>query len=395
MAAIATALIAVVYVGVVATLDVLVFQHLRAQVDVNLAHRLAEAPRLPVPGPASSPADPDHDHDVDEVPVFLWLVPADGKTAALTPGAPTLPARSWARSAPLLTARVGTSTFRFMTAEVGGSRFVAGQSLAETSHVEGVLEASEALAAPLVLLAVFFGALAIGVRAARPVERSRLRQLEFTADASHELRTPLSVIEAEVGLARQSRRSQAHYEDTLDRIGDESRRLRSIVEDLLWLARFDAEPPPPGHEPIDLSAIAEGCADRFGAVAAARGIGLSVRRPKGRPAWITAPPEWIDRLVGVLVDNACRYAGEDGTVRITVGTGGHRALLVVEDSGPGIPPGERDRLFDRFHRATAEGSGHGLGLAIADSVSRSTGGRWRIGEAEAGGARMEVSWPLA
>ena len=107
---------------------------------------------------------------------------------------------------------------------------------------------------------------------------------------------------------------------------------------------------------------------------------------------ISAPPEWIDRLAGVLVDNACRYAGPDGTVRIEVRAHGSRVSLTVEDSGPGISEAERPQLFDRFHRATEHGSGAGLGLAIGDSIVRSTGGRWHVGDSPLGGALMSVSW---
>ncbi len=71
---------------------------------------------------------------------------------------------------------------------------------------------------------------------------------------------------------------------------------------------------------------------------------------------------------------------------------GSRVSLTVEDSGPGIPATDRARLFDRFHRATEQGGGAGLGLAIADSIVRSTGGHWRIGESGLGGALFEVSW---
>jgi signal transduction histidine kinase len=92
------------------------------------------------------------------------------------------------------------------------------------------------------------------------------------------------------------------------------------------------------------------------------------------------------------VDNACRYAGPAGTVRISVAARGNRVSLTVEDSGPGIPAGDRARLFDRFHRAAEQGGGAGLGLAIADSIVRSTGGHWRIGESPLGGALFEVSW---
>jgi signal transduction histidine kinase len=94
----------------------------------------------------------------------------------------------------------------------------------------------------------------------------------------------------------------------------------------------------------------------------------------------------------VLVDNACRYAGPGGKVRIRVLAEGSRVSLVVEDSGPGIPAADRSRLFDRFHRSTERGSGAGLGLAIGDSIVRSTGGRWHIGDSDLGGALMSVSW---
>ena len=255
-----------------------------------------------------------------------------------------------------------------------------------------MLRDGEALAAPVLLLAMFAGSLVIGLRALSPVEQSRRRQLEFTADASHELRTPLSVISAETGIALSAPRKASDYRAALTRIQGESQRLRRIVEDLLWLARFDSEPPPPGAEPLDLSIIAEECAGRFQAVARSQAPGISVAAAGPEPAWISAPPEWIDRLAGVLVDNACRYAGPDGSVRISVAVRGNQVSMMVEDSGPGIPADNRARLFDRFHRATEQGAGAGLGLAIADSIVRSTDGHWRVGESRLGGALFEVSW---
>ena len=260
-------------------------------------------------------------------------------------------------------------------------------------HVQAVLATAEVIAGPVLLLAVFLGALAIGLQASCPVEEARLRQLEFTADASHELRTPLSVIQAEVSLAlRRADRSSAEYRGALERVGGEGDRLRTIVEDLLWLARFDSEPVAPEREPVDLVVVARLRADRFAAVAQGRDIQLSVRGEGPVPARVDAPTPWIDRLTAVLVDNACRYTHRGGDVLVTAATHGQRVSLVVEDSGPGIAPEERGRLFDRFRRATDEGSGSGLGLAIADAVVRSTGGRWSVGESRWGGARMEVSW---
>jgi len=141
---------------------------------------------------------------------------------------------------------------------------------------------------------------------------------------------------------------------------------------------------------VDLVTLAQACADRF------RAVGPAVTADVGdAPALISAPPEWIDRLAGVLMDNACRYAGADGQVRIGVRTQGSRVSLTVEDSGPGIPADDRPHLFDRFHRATEHGSGAGLGLAIGDSIVRSTGGRWHVGDSPLGGALMSVYWKHA
>ena len=390
VAATATLIIMAVYVCVCAGFDVVDRQRLVAQIDTKLQLRLDEM--VTNPSAAASLASYANAHDADDAPVFAWAVDQSGSSRTLTPGAPALSAAAWSPGHQAAAARLGGRDFQLEARRVGRTWIVAGQSLAETDHARSDVVALELIAGPVLLFAVFFGTLLIGVKAAGPVELSRRRQLEFTADASHELRTPLSVIEAEVSLGLSARRSVDDYRDTLGRVSREALRLRHIVEDLLWLSRFDAEPPPPGDEPVDLSVIAMACADRFDGIAQQRGISLSVlTQGQGQP-WINAPPEWIDRLTGVLVDNACRYAGDGGVVVITVSVQGHRVSLAVEDDGPGIPAEERASLFDRFHRATDEGNGAGLGLAIGDAVVEATGGEWHVGAAALGGARMEVRW---
>ena len=211
-------------------------------------------------------------------------------------------------------------------------------------------------------------------------------------DASHELRTPLSVIEAELSLARLD--VSAAERPTLDRIARESDRLKHIVDDLLWLARFDAAPPPPTSGATNVQTVAEACVERFAALANSRAVDLKLKRIGSGPATILAPSEWIERLAAVLVDNACNYAGEPGGVVVEVGRVGQRVVLAVEDTGPGIAEQQREGLFDRFHRGSEKPGGHGLGLAIADSIVHTTGGRWRVESSTTlGGARMEVSWP--
>jgi signal transduction histidine kinase len=393
----ATAIVALVYLVVVVVFDVEVAHHLLAQVDGRLAAQLADTARHPDTIPVSpsgqaAALEPATPGDLDDAPLFVWVVGAGGTVTSSSIGAPVLPVGSFSRQAVPVTAPVGPSSFRLDSRRYDGGWLVAGVSLANQDHVQQTLVFGEVVAGPIALFGMFLGSLVIGIKASAPVERARLRQLEFTADASHELRTPLSVIEAEVDLALRSQRDAPSYRASLERVREESGRLLRIVEDLLWLARFDSNPPPPAREPIDLGTIAEVCVARFRPLAESRRIELrSELRGEDTP-WVSAPADWIDRLAAVLVDNACRYSPDGGLVRVLVETHNGRVSLVVEDSGPGIPPEERPRLFDRFHRASDVPGGTGLGLAIADSIVRSTEGRWRIGDSSLGGARMEVSW---
>jgi signal transduction histidine kinase len=376
----------------VTVLNLVVSAHLTAQTDDRLRDRLDDLQRHPaeIIQQLSQPDAASDDDNDDASSTTGWLVSADHLVIASSPGAPPLPASltSGAADGQTVTATLGQSgAYRLTLAGSGTDLLVIGLSTAGNQRIERWLLIGEITAGPVLLLAMFAGSLLIGLRAQAPVEQSRRRQLEFTADASHELRTPLSVIRAETDLALASPREAADYRDTLLRIRGESERLRRLVEDMLWLARFDSQPPQMDEGPVDLATVAQGCADRFRSVAPAVSAAVTTE-----PALISAPPEWIDRLTGVLLDNACRYAGPDGQVRIEVALTGSRVTLAVEDSGPGIPADQRSGLFDRFSRATEQGSGTGLGLAIGDSVVRSTGGRWEVGDSSLGGARLAVTW---
>jgi signal transduction histidine kinase len=376
VATIAALLVALLYVGVTLPFDVLDARHLTAQIDNRVADKLHNVTRSGPPGAATYDHLP-FDNDVDTAPVVFWRAKDRGNAIALG-GASPLPPGAWSRSGQPTNAAVGGGDFRLRAARVGGGWLVAGESLAEAQHVEAVVGRAEVVAGPTLVFAMFFAALAIGLMASRPLEQARRRQLEFTSDASHELRTPLAVIEAEVDLALSSPRTGASYRGTLARIATEGSRLRHIVEDLLFLARFDSSPPAPGVEAVDLVTLAEACVLRFAAVAQAKDIQLSAVSDGTRSILIGAPPALADRLCGVLLDNACRYAGAGGAVRVLVSAKSHLASVAF--------------VFDRFRRGTYAGDGAGLGLAIADAVVRSTGGKWHVGDAPGGGARMEVRW---
>jgi signal transduction histidine kinase len=389
----ATLAVAVVYVVIVAGILSLVSHKLTHETDTRLNDQLSHYRQLTALELSST--DSFH-RDADDAPVWFWRVTAEGTVAATTPGSPALPHGLLApRQAFPRTASVAGTDFRFDQVNLpNGARLFAAESLAQPRHVRSLLLTSALLVSPVLLAGVFASAFSIGRQASKPVEVARLRQLEFTADASHELRTPLTVIEAEVGLALATDRSAGGYREALQRIAGESHRLRRIVEDLLWLARFDSEPPPPQTELVDVATVAHQCADRFEPIARSRNIQLGIEAVGDDRAHIAAAPEWVDRLVGVLLDNAIRYAKSPGEVALLVECSAGSVTLTVADDGPGIPAAERNRLFDRFHRVDGTtGEGAGLGLAIADAVVRSTHGRWTVGDSELGGASMAVSWP--
>ncbi len=387
----ATGVVAVVYLAVGVSVVAYVTRDLTAQIDNRLT---ASFGRLPPDGRhPDSPFDPGRDPGRPfGAPLLVWTIEPGGLVLA-SASTPDLPAKLANVTDPV-TATIDGTEVRVAGVRVGDDRVVVAQATDAVTDAQRTLLVGWLLVAPILLASVFFGAVAIGRRVAAPIEAARRRQLEFTADASHELRTPLSVIEAHTSLALAQPRDEAWYRSAFGRVDRESKRMRRLLDDMLWLARFDASQASPSSEPVDLGVLVNQAADRFGVVAEARQLSLGVHVP-ATPTVIAASPELVDRLVGVLLDNACKYAPEGGAVDVTVTGEGHRATLTVDDSGPGIAAEDRDRIFDRFHRSVAtssEAGGAGLGLAIGDAIVRATGGRWAVGSSPSGGARFAVAW---
>jgi signal transduction histidine kinase len=384
----ATGLVAIAYLVVAVAVVAIVTRNLTAQIDGRLSDSLLHPP----PGPGAGHYEPPKPDRLGGPTFVLWTVMADGEVSTLDSN-PALP-DEYRHVAGPVTATINGSDLRLMGAARGDDYIVIGQSLQPVAEAQSTVVVAELLIGPVLLVVVFLGAVAIGRRVATPVELARRRQLDFTADASHELRTPLSVIEANTSLALAQDRTEEWYRTAFERVDLESKRMRRLLDDLLWLARFDATQGPPNAEPVDLGVLAAQTADRFGAIAETRRLRLEVTAA-AESMVVAAPPEWLDRLLGVLLDNACKYSPEGGAVHIDVAADGGRIQLTVDDAGPGIPEAERSRIFDRFHRASESEAGAGLGLAIADAIVRATGGRWKIGASPAGGASMSASWPRA
>lgn len=384
----ATLVVGLTYLAISFAVVTFVTGDLTGNIDHRLLDSLRNVPREPVPGgqpfkgpPGDRPFGPT---------LLVWQIGPDGTVSSQDETAPSLPAQFQRVSRPQTCTLEGTE-LRLAGGPVGDDYVVVGQTLDEVSRARSTIVFAEVLIAPILLAVVFVGAVLIGRRVAAPIELARRRQLDFTADASHELRTPLSVIEAHTSLALTQERTAAWYKTAFERVDHESKRMHELLDNLLWLARFDATRAAPNAEPVDLGILASQAADRFGAIAETRRLRLGLHIAE-EGAVVTAPAEWLDRLLGVLLDNACKYAPEGGTVDVTVDSAGGRVRLVVDDSGPGIPDGERDRIFDRFHRATEGPGGAGLGLAIGQAIVHATGGRWDVGRSPAGGARMTVTW---
>jgi signal transduction histidine kinase len=393
VAAVATAIAAVLYAVAAFGIVVLVLSTLTQRVDGALADQLRYFQDRPLAavnraqgaaGVGNGPRDPFSAS-------ALWIVYADGQVRA-SPTSPPLPDRYRHVEAPTAVTIQGYG-YRLVGGPLGSGWLVLGTSSAYIDFTARALIFELLVVAIPVLVLVFLSALAIGRWSAAPIDRARRRLLEFTADASHELRTPLQVIEAEVSLALLVQRSAPSYRETIENISRESRRLRHLVDDLLWLARFDNLPGRPRAEVVDVGRLAGDAVERFRAPAERKHQRLSLEAGRAGQALVLAPPDWIDRLLGVLLDNACRYTPEGGWIRVAVEPRDGQVMLQVEDSGPGIPADQRQRVFERFHRLNEDGRGSGLGLSIAAAVVQATRGRWRLGESPEKGASMAVSWP--
>ncbi len=212
------------------------------------------------------------------------------------------------------------------------------------------------------------------------------RQRRFVSDASHELRTPLTAIRGQLEvLARQPSPEGEEVRRVEGVVGAELARIERLVDELLVLARLD-EGEPLRQRRFELTPFLVGFVESE--AAAAVGLGET---PAGT---ISADPERLTQVLRNLAANARRHAGAEGRVEVSAAARGGRVTLLVDDDGPGIPPAERKRVFDRFHRSeTARGrdsGGSGLGLAIARSIVELHGGRIRVEDSPLGGARLCV-----
>ncbi len=257
----------------------------------------------------------------------------------------------------------------------------------------------QALAAALILAAALPGFFAVSVLLSswlvRPVEESWRRQQQFVADASHELKTPLTVLLADadilLGHPDDTIRSQSRW---VEHLRDEGLRMKGLVEDLLFLARGDAGDRERPRGRVELSQVCEGCVMSFEPLAFEAGLVLESSVAPG--VGVTGDGEELRRLCAILLDNACKYCGPGGTVRVTL-EGGGEAALTVHNTGEPIPAEDQAHLFERFYRADAargrEKGGYGLGLSIAAAIVERHGGKIAVRSTAGEGTAFTVTLP--
>jgi len=198
------------------------------------------------------------------------------------------------------------------------------------------------------------------------------RERAFMADAAHELRTPLTALHLQMGmLARAS--SEGEREAAMSTLAAGVQRAIHLVEQMLMLARQEPRAGSP-RVPLRLDELAREIVAELVPLADAGRIDLGVAA--AQPATITGDPDAVRTLLRNLIDNAVRYTPAGGRVDVTAASTAGSARLTVTDDGPGIPPEERTRVFDRFHRrAGTAPPGSGLGLAIVKAIAEAHGAR--------------------
>jgi signal transduction histidine kinase len=227
------------------------------------------------------------------------------------------------------------------------------------------------------------------------LRRQEAARRAFVSTASHELRTPLTMLQGTMELLEEDIRSGRLDElAALRQVSDarhELDRLSALSGELLDLSRLDAAVPL-RSEPVELGEIVRAVAAEFELRARERSTSIEAILPDA-PCWGRGDPDAVARVARILLDNALRYGPRAAPVRVEAHVQGIHAAITVVDEGAGIPPDERERIFERFHRGASAGSsgGFGLGLAIGRELARRMGGELEVVGDGSNGTRFALT----
>lgn len=221
-------------------------------------------------------------------------------------------------------------------------------------------------------------------------------QQRFIAHAAHELRSPLSSLLGELSHALRRPRDAEGYRQAIEEALDSTRRLKLLTEDLLALARLGAVPPD-AAETVEALSIAHTAARDAETEARERGVEIRV---DGQTGTLQGRPRDLERMLRNLIENAVRHSAPASLVHVQVDEKEADVLLWVADCGPGIPPSERERIFEPFYRGPRERAqglpGAGLGLAISREIARAHGGDITlVPQEEPSGSKFLIRLPVS
>ena len=233
-------------------------------------------------------------------------------------------------------------------------------------------------------------------------QNERLQELDrlkdqFVSTVSHELRTPLAAVVGYLELVREGEAGelnevQARFLGIVNRNAD---RLSTLVDDILEIARMDAEGLTLALGPVDVTRLAADEIESSRASAGQKGVDVRFEAPDG-PLVLQADPRRLAEVLGNLLSNAIKFTPEGGSVTVSVDRQGERVVLEVADTGVGIPADEVDKLFERFFRASTAATirGTGLGLSIAKSIVEAHGGTLAVRSTVGVGTTFTLALPL-
>jgi two-component system phosphate regulon sensor histidine kinase PhoR len=225
----------------------------------------------------------------------------------------------------------------------------------------------------------------------------KVRQ-EFVANASHELKTPITSIRAYVEtLLNGAIDDVEHRMGFLNTIDEQAGRLDATVRDLLTLAHIEADGAKPPAVPTDVATVVNRCKEHHRPAADRKNVSVTLQPPE-TPVIVAIGNEALETILSNLIDNAIKYTPEQGSVTVSWSAEESRGLIVVEDTGIGIPQKHLDRIFERFYRVdrgrSRDQGGTGLGLAIVKHLVQSAAGTIEISSQIGRGTKFSLRFPL-
>lgn len=221
------------------------------------------------------------------------------------------------------------------------------------------------------------------------LERAFEAERQFTSDASHELRTPVSVIAAQCEWTLEKTRSPEEYEEAIQVIQRQNRKMSRLISDMLDFTRLEVSPDRYPKEVVSLTELTDSvCAD----MALIQEKGIVLRRDTEDSIDFCGNRELLTRLLTNLISNAYRYGKENGHITVSLKKGNGEISLTVQDDGIGIAEEEQQKIFRRFYQAdpSRAGAGMGLGLSMAQEIARFHGGEITVKSVPGEGSTFQV-----